>query len=71
MRGFVLVIRAVGETPGKEKERHQLRGLWAAVEGGLENSTIMLQRDNVKGAKKALEMASKALTKIKPKIIRR
>lgn len=71
MRGFVLVIRAVGETPGKEKERHQLRGLWAAVEGSVENSTVMLQRGNAKGAEKALGMASKALTRMKPKIIKR
>ena len=71
MRGFVLLIRSVGETAGEEKEGHELRGLWAAVEGSVENSTVMLQRGNVKGAEKALGMASKALTKIKPKIIRR
>lgn len=71
IRGFVLVIRAVGKTAGKEKERHELRGLWAAVEGGVENSSIMLKRGNVKGAEKALAMTSKALMRMKPKIIKR
>lgn len=71
MRGFVLLIRSVGETAGEEKEGHELRGLWAAVEGSVENSTVMLQRGNAKGAEKALGMASKALTRMKPKIIRR
>ncbi len=72
MRGFVFVAKASGsENPDSEQyhlERHALRNSWAIIEGSIENAQLMLSKDNVEGAKKAVDTAMANATQVKEKI---
>lgn len=72
MRGFVFVAKASGaENSDSEQahlERHALRNSWAIIEGSIENAQLMLSKDNIEGAKKAVDAAVVNASQVKEKI---
>lgn len=70
MRGYVLVIKSGAPHPDSEEEhlkRHALRSSWAIIEGSIENASVMLERGNIEGAKKALKTAEGQAAELKGK----
>ncbi len=74
MRGFVVVIKKLEEAGSNgfnSKDLHDLKNSFAALEGGIENAVLMLSKDNVDGAKKALEASAKVATGFKAKAFKK
>ena len=73
MRGFVFVAKLSGventESEQYHLERHALRNSWAIIEGSIENAQLMLSRDNIEGAKKAIDTAINSAEQVKQKIL--
>lgn len=74
MRGFVFVVKRSSsvDNPDSEEahlERHALRNSWAIIEGSIENAQLMLSRDNIDGAKKAIDTAVTNAAQVKEKIL--
>lgn len=72
LRGFVFVAKqSTIKDPNSEEahlERHALRNSWAIIEGSIENAQLMLSKDNIEGAKKAIDTALTSATQVKDKI---
>lgn len=72
MRGFVFVVKAAGaqdvDSEEYHLERHALRNSWAIIEGSIENAQLMLSKDNIEGAKKAVDTAVANAAQVKEKI---
>jgi len=72
MRGFVFVVKAAGagdvDSEQYHLQRHALRNSWAIIEGSIENAQLMLSKDNVEGAKKAVDTALDSAAQVKEKI---
>lgn len=73
MRGYVFVAKQSGlENTDSEQahlQRHALRNSWAIIEGSIENAQLMLQKDNIEGAKKAIDVAVTNAEQVKQKIL--
>lgn len=74
MRGFVFVVKPAQAVLDPDSEevhlaRHALRNSWAIIEGSIENAQLMLARDNLDGAKKAIDTAVSNAAQVKDKIL--